>query len=316
MLATLPAQLALFAFACLAVWFGAGLVLRAVISLARSLHLPPFTMSFFVLGILTSLPEMVIAGTAVARGEPEIMVGNLIGATLVLFLLVIPLLALTGGGVRLPPNFSRRDLILALVTVIAPALLIADRQLVFWEGMLLLVLYLALLTLLSREASLVQKLLQRLQARRSSHAHRSLKLIFGVALIYFASQQIVTSAEYFASAFSWSPFIVGLLVVSLGTNIPELSLVIRSVFSQQKEVALADYVGSAAANTLLIGVFTLLNLGPIILPNHAGTRIILIFTSLILFYIFIRSKHVLTRAEALALLTLYVIFVTLELSIA
>lgn len=316
MLTTLSAQLILFLVSCLAVWAGAGLVLRSVTSLARTLHLPPFTMSFFVLGILTSLPEIVIGATAVYRGEAEIMIGNLIGATLVLFLLIIPLLALTGGGVKIPPNFSRRDLLLALSTVIAPTILIFDRQIQVWEGGVLLLMYLSLLTMLSRESSLVQKVLDHLQAYQNSHTHRLPKLFLGATLIYFASQQIVTSAEYFAVALSWSPFIVGLLVVSVGTNVPELSLVIRSVFSKQEGVALADYVGSAAVNTLLIGIFTLFNGSSILIPNHANARIILMLTGLILFYVFIRSKHVLSRREAFALLALYLIFVTLEVQSA
>src|SRR3546814_16263914 len=59
-----------------------------------------FTMSFFLLGLLTSLPELVIGLTSIVDGQPEIFVGNLIGGTIILFLLVIPLLALTSQGIK------------------------------------------------------------------------------------------------------------------------------------------------------------------------------------------------------------------------
>lgn len=306
-------QLALFLLSCLTVWVGTGMVLKVVSSLAHSLKVSPFTMSFFVLGLMTSLPEFVIGATAVYRGEAGLMVGNLVGATLVLFLLVIPLLAITGGGVSLPKDLSRRNLLFTLLTVIAPAIMILDRQLSIFEGIFLVVLYLALFIMLGREASLFDQLVKKVKTRAAHHSHRFLKLIVGLGLIFISSQQIVSSAEYFATALNWSPFIVGLLVLSIGTNIPELSLVIRSVVGRQKNIALADYIGSAAGNTLLIGIFTISNQGTIVLPNHANQRIILTVVSLALFYVFARSRKVLSRGEGFVLFALYVIFVVLEL---
>jgi cation:H+ antiporter len=309
-------QLALFLLSCLTIWAGTGMVLKVVSSLSHSLKVSSFTMSFFVLGLMTSLPEFVIGATAVYRGEADLMVGNLIGATLVLFLLVIPLLAITGGGVSLPKDLSRRNLLLALLTIIAPAIMILDRQLSLFEGIFLVVLYLALFIMLGREASLFEQLVKKVKTKTVHHSHRFIKLIVGLGLIFISSQQIVNSAEYFSVALGWSSFIIGLLVLSIGTNIPELSLVIRSIVVKQKGVALADYVGSAAGNSLLIGVFTISNLGTIILPNHATQRIILTIASLALFYIFARSRKVLSRKEGFVLFALYVIFVILEVTSA
>ncbi|MBP9670594.1 sodium:calcium antiporter [Candidatus Woesebacteria bacterium] len=306
-------QLALFIHSCFTIWVGAGMVIKVVSSVAHSLKVSPFTMSFFVLGLMTSLPEFVIGVTAVYRGEADLMVGNLIGATLVLFLLVIPLLAITGRGVNLPKDLSRRNMLLSLLTIIAPAIMIVDRQLSLFEGIFLVVLYLALFIMLGREANLFQQFIKKIKTKTIHHSHRLLKLVLGLGLIFISSQQIVSSAEYFATALNWSPFIVGLLLLSIGTNIPELSLVLRSVVGKQQDIALADYVGSAAGNTLLIGIFTIGNMGSILLPNHATQRIILTVVSLILFYLFARSRKVLSRKEGFVLLALYVIFVVLEL---
>ncbi|KKU25804.1 MAG: CaCA family Na(+)/Ca(+) antiporter, partial [Microgenomates group bacterium GW2011_GWC1_46_16] len=70
-------QFLLIVVASVVVWFGAGLVIQVASSLAHTLRISPFLLSFFVLGILTSLPEIMIAGTSISRGEPELMVGNL-----------------------------------------------------------------------------------------------------------------------------------------------------------------------------------------------------------------------------------------------
>ncbi|MCE7897850.1 hypothetical protein DCC61_01510 [Candidatus Microgenomates bacterium] len=305
-------QVAIFIVSALALWWGTGLVVASISSIARSLNISAFTLSFFVLGILTSLPETTIGLTSLYRGEAAFTVGNLIGGTLVVFLLVIPLLGLFGGTVNLPKVMHRKQLILSLITILAPALLIADRSLHLWEGVLLVLLYGLLFVVLSSKESLYEKIVNRLRNLTHKSEHRTLKVIAGIIIILVASQFMVNTAEYFAIAFNWSPFVVGLIIVALGTNIPELSLVLRASLSGKSEVALADYIGSAATNTLLIGLFTIFNGKSIVLPNHALVRIVILAASLLLFYIFIRSQKKLTKVEALVLLLIYVIFVVIE----
>lgn len=309
----LMTQFFIFIVASLALWWGTGLVVSAISSIAKSLHISAFTLSFFVLGILTSLPEATIGITALYRDEAAFMVGNLIGGTLVVFLLVIPLLGLFGNSVSLPKVMHRKQLIFSLTTILAPALFIADRSLHWWEGVILIMLYIVLFIVLSHKESLYEKIVARLRSLTHKSEHRTLKMIAGVLIILAASQFMVNSAEYFAQAFGWSPFVVGLIIVALGTNIPELSLVLRASFSGKSEVALADYIGSAATNTLLIGLFTIFNKASIVLPNHAIVRIVILSTSLLLFYVFIRSQKKLTRTEALVLLLIYVIFIVIEI---
>lgn len=305
--------LVIFFVSIATIWYGTGIVLKAITSLASTLKISAFTISFFVLGIMTSLPEFTIGITAVSRGESEIMVGNLIGATLVIFLLVIPLLAILGGKVKLPKVLHRPQLILALVTILAPTVMIADQVLTVTEGLIIIGLYLALFVSLSRSESFYSKIKASLKARTKSQ-HRLLKIIFGVALIFISAQGIVNSAEYFAHALGWSHFVVGLLIIALGTNIPELSLVFRTVLSRKTEIALADYVGSASANALLIGIFIVGTGSPIYLPNHTFVRLTILVTSLILFYIFVRSQNSLSRREGVVLLLLYLIFFALEVA--
>lgn len=303
--------ISLFILSSLAIWFGTGLVVDSISSLAKSLNISRFTLSFFVLGLLTSLPEAMIGATALIRGEPEIMVGNLIGATLVIFLLVIPLLAVSGGRVVLPKVMHRPQLAFSLITILVPTVAIADRTLTLVEGIFLVVMYSVLFVTLSQKESFLEKIREKFSTPKRSQ-HRLPKIIFGLILILASARGIVTSAEFFATSLSWSPFIVGLIIVAIGTNIPELSLVARTVISKKTDIALADYIGSAAGNTLLIGAFTIMS-SPILLPNHTIMRFTILLTSLVLFYVFIRSKNNLSRAEGFVLLLIYVIFVVIEI---
>jgi cation:H+ antiporter len=139
-----------------------------------------------------------------------------------------------------------------------------------------------------------------------------LKIGAGVVLLVLASSQVVQSTLFFGSFFTISPFFISLLIVSLGTNIPELAIIVRSVFEKKSELALADYLGSASANTLLFGLMTLMYGKTVVLPNHFVQRFVFLSLGLILFYIFARSKNTISRRESVLLLLCYLAFVLFE----
>lgn len=312
-MSALSAQLLLYIACFVAVWFGAGLVVSSVSLLAHRWKLPPFTISFFILGILTSLPEIAISTQAVLDGDPAIAVGNLLGGVIVVFMLIIPLLGLIGNRIKVPKDLSQKHLALILTAVVAPALLVSDQRLDVWEGILLVILYVVLFVFLFRKQSLGEKLLQTLkQKKKVSWKRLVLKILAGVAILWLASNQIVELTLQFSSLLAVSPFIVSLVIVSLGTNIPEISLIFHSIRRRQKSIALADYLGSAVANTLLLGLVAIFYGDTIVLPNHFLYRLIFVATGLILFLFFARTKNTITKRESLILLACYVAFLWME----
>src|SRR3989338_10797484 len=113
-------QLFFYIFAFLLIWFAAGVIVTSVDRLAHKLNLSSFAISFFLLGILTSVPEISVGISSVIDKKPEIFVGNLIGGVAVIFLLIIPLLAVFGGGVKLTHQLEKHNLIFALLVIITP----------------------------------------------------------------------------------------------------------------------------------------------------------------------------------------------------
>lgn len=305
---------ALIYFLCfILVWIGAGLVVSTISELAKTWKLPAFIISFFLLGILTSLPEITISTIAIIDNGPVILAGNLLGGVIVMFLGIIPLLGIVGNGVRMPGQLNKYHLFMTLLIVAAPAFLTADQKLEKWEALLLIFLYLSLFIMFSFKQSMFEKVKTGLSKRKNNSLVFLLKIAMGIALLIGASNQIVNSTIYFADYFKISPFFISLIVVALGTNIPEISIIFRSVLHKKKDIALADYLGSASANTLLLGVFTLLYGKTIELPNHFFQRFSFLFLGLVLFFFFARTKNTLSRKESFLLLTLYVGFILFEI---
>lgn len=306
-------QLLSYLFSFFVIWFGTGLVVRSVDRLAHRFTLSGFAISFFVLGILTSTPEFSVGINAIIDKEPEIFIGNLLGASLVLFLLVIPLLAIFGKGVKLVHQLDKKNLLFSLLVVATPSFLIADKKLTFVEGLFLILLYAVLFYFIENKKGLIEKIKDQVFHHHSSLIKEICQLIFGVALIIFFSNFIVDKTIYFSQLFNISSFLISLLVLSVGTNLPELSLAVRCIVTGKKEVAFGDYIGSAAANTLIFGVLALLIGGEVLLTNNF--LIILFFTlfGLGIFFSFSRSKNEISREEGIILLLIYFLFLLTEI---
>jgi len=288
-----------------AIWFGAGLIISSIEKISRHLHTSSFVLSFFLLGILTSIPEITVGINAIIRNDPEIFVGNLIGGILVIFLLIIPLLAIFGNGINLAHKLDTKKMLLSLVIIAAPSFLISDRIVTVYEGILMFLLYGILFYFIEKKKGVLENVESKI-----SHFQPNdfVKTLIGIVIVFLSGTIIVEQTIYFANILRVSSFLISLTVLSIGTNLPELSIAVRSIYSGKKDIAFGDYMGSAAANTLLFGVFTIINKQDVIIPNHFFRRFIFIILGLVLFYIFSRTKNTISRREGVFLFLVYILF--------
>lgn len=308
----LLSNLMLFALGFLLIWRGAGLIVSSASKFSRKLKLSPFAFSFVFLGILTSTPEFSVGLQAVADHTPAIFVGNLLGGVIVLFLLVIPLLAVFGNGINIQKELGNNMMLAALAVILLPAFLILDNRITNGEGVLMIVAYLVLLYLVQRRHGIFDPENKNLLDIESYSYRDLIRIVMGIGLTFIASNLIVDKTVYFAELLHIPAFYFGLLVIAVGTDLPELTLAIRSALSNKKDIAMGDYIGAAAVSTFMFGLFSLLHHGEVI----AGASFIPTFgfmaTALGLYYYFFRKNGAITRRGGLAMLVLYVSFFVLE----
>lgn len=296
-----------------AIWFGAGLIIKAVDRISCKLNLSSFCISFFILGILTSIPETSIGFTAVSDNKPDIFVGTLLGGVIVMYLFVIPVLAVFGKGIKISSELNRKNLILALAVTAAPGLLVIDGNVTNSEGLMLLVLYLVLFYVIQRKHGILDKKEIKTMEMRVFSFFDMIKVMLGIGIVFIASQFIVNRTIYFSESFDIPVFFISLIVLSIGTNLPELSLALKSVLTGKKEIALGDYIGSAAFNTFLFGIFILLSDGEVITVNNFLVTFIFILSATGFFYFFYKSRKEISAKEGWIMLGVYGVFLLSEI---
>lgn len=304
----------LYILAFAAIWFGSGLIIASTSRFSEKLKLSSFVVSFFVLGLLTSTPEFSVGLQAIANNNPGIFIGNLLGGIVVIFLFIIPVLAIFGRGISLKRELGNKTLLATLGVILAPSIFVLDKRLTGLEGGILVALYLGLLFVVQKQHGLFDKKNEQLFNKKAYSYKDILKLILGIGLVFLSSNIIVDKTILFANLFSIPAFYISLIVIALGTDLPEISLAIRSVITGKKEIAMGDYLGAAAASTFLFGIFTLLHGGEVLTASNFLVTLIFIVTAVGLFYFFSRTQKYISRKNGFLLLGIYVLFVLFELT--
>lgn len=294
------------------IWVGAGMAIGSVEKMAHKLRLSSFLVSFLILGFFTSISEASVGINAVLSNDPGIFVGNMIGASIVLLLMVIPLLALTGKSITINKEVRGHNLILPLIVVAIPVLLSFDGVVSRIDAIIAVTLFSISALLLDKRRGFVRNVATLARFKNFSVARELLKMVAGALIIYGSSYVVVDQTEYFSRAFGLSEFFISLMIIGIGTNLPELSFIVRSLFMKSNQVAFGDYLGSAAFNSFLFGILALWYGKPIILNNSYAISLGFLIVGLLLFYVFAKSKHSISKFEALGLFSLYIAFFVVE----
>lgn len=309
----LATSIGIFLLSLSVLWFFAGLLLDSVGRLASRLCRSGFGTAFFVLGILTSISEISVAINAGMTGVPGVSAGNLAGASFVILLLIVPFLAVAGGGMSIKGLVSKETLAFTLLVILIPVLLLADGRVTMLEGGFAILAYLALAYSIRNrpEGDVSNVCIPAAGGRRELYLDIA-KILVGAAAVFIASHFLVEESTAVATYLSVPASLLGLLLLSIGTNIPEIVIAIRAVLARNKDIAFGDYLGSAAANVPIFGALALFTGGFTVESSQFVGTALLMFMGFILFYFFARSRSELTRREGTILLLFYAGFVLMQ----
>lgn len=257
-----------------------------------------------VLGILTTIPEFFIGINAIASNLPEIYFGNLMGGVIVIFCLVLGFSIILNRKIITDGKYS--SIIPVSIYLFLPILLGLKGYLDEKDGIFLVLIYLYFLYKNRGDKKIINKEENRSIAKLGGNFSW---IIGGTAIIILTSDGIIRLSSTILSEYNISPFITGLLLFSIGTNLPEIVVTFKSWAKNASEVSLSHLTGSALANIFILGVFNTIK--PINITVDQSYKFFLISLLVILFFIikYYKSGKAFTKNEGINLLLLYLLFV-------
>jgi cation:H+ antiporter len=237
------------------------------------LHLSQFTLGFVLMAFATNLPEIFVAMNAVGQNQVELSFGNLIGSNIVNLGLILGVVYILSYKQAARNRFTL-DLALNLFIIAVILLFLLDGAIVRMEGLVLLMLFGLRIFILYKDKDQVSGMIE--STHNVGEIFKQL-FLFGLAIaIMIGSAYILVGAgTRIAQELGVSPFVVGLLGISLGTTLPELVFSIQVVLQKKTVMAVGNLLGSALINlTLILGSLTVVQ--PIQLSGYSPNFSIII----------------------------------------
>jgi len=238
----------------LLVWGSDRFVLGASAT-ARNLGVSPLVIGLTVVGVGTSMPEILIATVAALDGNTGIAMGNAVGSNIANIGLVMALCALV-VPITVHSQTLRREFPLMFVVTALAWLLLRDRSLGRTDGFILLGGFVVLLGAMvftalraKRSDPLSGEFAQEIPTTISMRT-ALVWVVVGLAVLLVSSRVIVWGAVNVARALEVSDLVIGLTVVAVGTSLPELAASLASVLKREPDLAVGNVLGSNMFNLL------------------------------------------------------------------
>ncbi|MGM3163111.1 calcium/sodium antiporter [Dickeya undicola] len=251
--------------------YGADRLVYGAAVLARTFGVPPMIIGMTIVGMGTSLPELMVSVTAALNHQTDMAVGNVLGSNIANILLIL------GSAVLIRPltfhsTLLRQELPPMLVVTLLCGVLLHDSFLSRLDGVILLLAAGGCIALMLRMAhaaqnrgddSLTREQMAELP-RENNQTVALLWLLIGLIILPMSARIVIDNATVIANYFNISELTIGLTVLAVGTSLPELATAIVGTLKKEDDIALGNLIGSNIFNIVIVlGVPALLSPGAV-----------------------------------------------------
>lgn len=294
----------------------ANILVSGASSIAKMFNIPNLIIGLTVVSFGTSFPELIINILASLNGQSDLAIGNVVGSNIVNILLVIGFSALI-KPISVQSNTVKFEIPFSILAMLILLILANDR---FIDGNQLSVLsrsdglvFLAFFSLFMYYTFLVGK------HGKSDEGHQVKELalwksvlfvLLGIVGLYFGGDLIVENATKIALSLGLSEGVIGILVIALGTSLPELATSAVAAYKGNADMAIGNIVGSNIFNVFFVlGVSLTINPISYNVALNWDLLVALVASVLLFIFIFTRKGRQIDRVEASIFLVLYFAYV-------
>lgn len=293
----------------LVIFKSSSLLIHGISSYSRKLGLSDYITGMVIVSIAASLPELLASFSGVTLDSPGVILGTIFGSNIIGITLIIGLAGIVGKRIKVKEKVFEKTKWRLLFFIALPFILLIDGKIGFIDGIILLISFFGYLILLWWHEGKFGSIKKNVKIK-DIYKEGSL-FIINLLIILFASRLLVESSLKIADILSLHPFVVSIVILGLGSQIPDLFVILHSVNKGHSSVGMGDLLGSMITKSLLffglIALFIDLTFG---FSNTLFIGFVTVGVSALLFH-FIRNK-VMTRRDGIVLLIIYAAFLFIQ----
>lgn len=241
--------------------FGADFLVSGSVSIARKFKVSDFVIGAAIVGVGTSMPELVVSFIGALNGNSDVAIGNVVGSNI---FNVLGILGLT--AVFFPVVIDRNNMKFEIPLCIGVSVLLLLLAFNFFNGNPAIISRPDGIILLAVFAGFMWYSFYR--DRKNSKSEDALadvdqtplwlavlKVAGGLVLLITSCDLFVDNAVLVAKSFGVNDAFISLTLIACGTSLPELAASIAAAVKKNTQMALGNIVGSNIFNiTLILGI--------------------------------------------------------------
>lgn len=307
-------ELFLLIFGLFLIVKAADVLVTAASSLALRFKVPKMLVALTIMAFGTCAPEVAISFQSVQSGDGQIAFANVIGSTIVNVFLIIGMAALI-RPIKVKHATIKKELPILLLITSVFSILMLDRLFdpftrnVFSrpDGLVLLLFFSVFVLYL---VGLLHKGSDEDNSDQIKYGSvmSFLLIILALLVTIFSSDLIVDNAVSLANKFNISEKIITMIVIVIGTSLPELVMTVTSARKGEFDMAVGNIIGTNIFNICVVLGLPVVIYGNVGLGGFNFIDIFVVFLSSLCLYMFARSERIISRKEAFIMICIFIIY--------
>lgn len=240
--------------------FGADYLVAGAVSIARRLKVSDFVIGAAIVGVGTSMPELVVSFIGAIKGNADVAIGNVVGSNIFNILGILGLTALL-----FPIAISRENMKFELPFCIAVSLLLTLLTFNFFtggdaiigrvDGIILLLCFALFMWYSLRKGRNADNEESATTTDTTPLWRAIFKVVVGLAVLITSCDVFVDNAVLIAKSLGVSDAFTSLTLIACGTSLPELAASMAAAIKRNTQLALGNVIGSNIFNiTWILGL--------------------------------------------------------------
>ncbi|HNW71770.1 MAG TPA: sodium:calcium antiporter [Candidatus Paceibacterota bacterium] len=287
---------------------GATFSTKYAAQLAEKFHLSKYAIGFIIVSVISILPEAFISINSAIEQVPLFGLSVLFGSNVADLTLIFAIIIFANGRRLKIESKILKDQKFFPLLLILPLLFGIDGSFSRIEGLALI-----FFGVIFYYSSLRKETATRVPIDKKENKFKDfLFLLLSMSALLLGAHFTVTSATALANYFKISSVLIGILVVGLGTTLPELFFSLKAAKKNDDSLAVGDIFGTVLADsTIVIGILALISPFSVPIKTISVTGVFMVIASIILLY-FMRSDKNVSKKEGILLFLYWLVFILVE----
>lgn len=243
--------------------FGADYLVAGAVSIARKFKVSDFVIGAAIVGVGTSMPELVVSFIGAIQGNADVAIGNVVGSNIFNILGILGITA-----IFFPFAVNKDNMKFEMPLCIGVSILLTILVFNFFNGNVPTISRVDGLVLLLCFALFMWYSFYRDRKQNTSGPEQTVtqeektplwlavvKVLGGLAVLITSCDFFVDNAVLIAKSFGVNDAFISLTLIACGTSLPELAASVAAALKKNTQLALGNIIGSNIFNiTLILGL--------------------------------------------------------------